>query len=157
VRNKLGGSNLSNQYFYQLPTLLPSAFSSRDKSFIVSRVLELTCTSNGLKDLYNDVVSINPAYDYRTGGDRSEFFIYDIQRRLIITAELDAYFAHMMGLGRDDLIYILNPSSMEPDYPSETFRGLRDSEIKEFGEYRTQRLVLEAWDRIVEPLRRGQT
>jgi len=45
---------------------------------------------------------------------------------------------------------------MGQGYPSETFRGLRDAEIKEFGEYRTQRLVLEAWDRIVEPLRRGQ-
>jgi hypothetical protein len=46
---------------------------------------------------------------------------------------------------------------MGPDYPTETFRGLRESEKREFGEYRTQRLVLEAWDRIVEPLRRGQS
>jgi len=33
-------------------------------------------------------------------------------------------------------------------YPSETFRVLKDREIREYGEYRTQRLVLEAWDRI---------
>jgi len=156
VRNKLGGSNLSNQYFYQLPALLPSAISVRDKLFIVPRVLELTCTSYGLKDLYRDVVSIVPEYDCRTAGEKRDFFVYDIQRRPTLIAELDAYFAHMMGLGREDLMYILDPSSIEPDYPSETFRGLRDSEIKEFGEYRTQRLVLEAWDRIIEPLRRGQ-
>lgn len=31
-------------------------------------------------------------------------------------------------------------------YPSETFRVLKNSELREFGEYRTQRLVLEAWD-----------
>jgi hypothetical protein len=78
VRNKLGGSNLSNQYFYQLPTMPPSAFSVRDKLFIVPRVLELTCTSYGLRDLYHDVVSILPAYDPRTASERRDFFVYDI-------------------------------------------------------------------------------
>jgi len=37
---------------------------------------------------------------------------------------------------------------MGPDYPSETFRVLKNNEICQFGEYRTQRLVLEAWDRL---------
>jgi len=31
------------------------------------------------------------------------------------------------------------------DFPSETFRVLKEKEIKQFGEYRTKRLVLEAW------------
>ena len=35
-----------------------------------------------------------------------------------------------------------------PDYPSETFRVLKEREIREFGEYRTARLVLDAWDRM---------
>jgi hypothetical protein len=38
---------------------------------------------------------------------------------------------------------------MGPDYPSETFRVLKNNEIRQFGEYRTQRLVLEAWDRFL--------
>ena len=38
---------------------------------------------------------------------------------------------------------------MGEDYPSETFRVLKDNESRQFGEYRTQRLVLEAWDRFV--------
>jgi hypothetical protein len=33
-----------------------------------------------------------------------------------------------------------------PDYPSETFRVLKKNEIAKYGEYRTARLVLEAWD-----------
>ncbi|MBF0145033.1 MAG: hypothetical protein HQL84_10575 [Magnetococcales bacterium] len=37
---------------------------------------------------------------------------------------------------------------MGPDHPSETFRGLKNNEMKEFGEYRTARLVLAAWDRL---------
>ena len=39
-------------------------------------------------------------------------------------------------------------SVMGEDYPSETFRVLKDNEIAKYGEYRTQRLVLEAWDRM---------
>jgi hypothetical protein len=34
------------------------------------------------------------------------------------------------------------------DFPGETFRVLKDKEEREFGEYRTPRLVLEAWDRL---------
>ena len=37
---------------------------------------------------------------------------------------------------------------MGADYPSETFRVLKNNEMREFGEYRTQRLVLAAWDRL---------
>jgi len=37
---------------------------------------------------------------------------------------------------------------MGPDCPSETFRVLKTNEIRQFGEYRTQGLVLEAWDRL---------
>jgi hypothetical protein len=32
------------------------------------------------------------------------------------------------------------------DFPGETFRVLKDKEIRLCGEYRTRRLVLEAWD-----------
>jgi hypothetical protein len=35
-----------------------------------------------------------------------------------------------------------------PDYPSETFRVLKQNEIRRFGEYRTARLVLAAWDKM---------
>ena len=32
--------------------------------------------------------------------------------------------------------------------PGETFRVLKKNEIRLFGEYRTRRLVLEAWDKM---------
>ncbi len=45
--------------------------------------------------------------------------------------------------------FVLDPSDpLGCDYPSETFRVLKNNEIRQFGEYRTQRLVLEAWDRL---------
>lgn len=42
-------------------------------------------------------------------------------------------------------------SSIRPmgdDYPSVTFPGLKRKEMAEFGEYRTRRRVLEAYDRL---------
>jgi hypothetical protein len=69
--------------------------------------------------------------------------------RARILAELDAYYARLYGLSRDELRYILDPADLlGPDYPSETFRVLKNNEIRQFGEYRTQRLVLESWDRL---------
>jgi len=38
---------------------------------------------------------------------------------------------------------------MGADYPSETFRVLQKNEIAKYGEYRTQRLVLTAYDELM--------
>jgi hypothetical protein len=46
-----------------------------------------------------------------------------------------------------ELRYILAPKEVHgEDFPGETFRVLKEKEIKQFGKYRTRRLVLEAWD-----------
>jgi hypothetical protein len=77
-------------------------------------------------------------------------FKWDPARRTLLRAELDAYYAYLYGLTRRELEYILDPKAvMGEDYPSESFRVLKENEIREFGEYRTQRLVLEAWDHFV--------
>jgi hypothetical protein len=53
------------------------------------------------------------------------------------------------GLTRDELGYILDPKDVYgTDFPGETFRVLKEKEEKEFGEYRTKRSVLDAWDRF---------
>jgi hypothetical protein len=70
-------------------------------------------------------------------------------RRALLRAELDAWYARAYGLTREELRYIIDPADvMGADYPSETFRVLKNNEMKKFGEYRTRRLVLEAWDRM---------
>ncbi|HMY00973.1 MAG TPA: hypothetical protein PKC44_14470, partial [Agitococcus sp.] len=82
-------------------------------------------------------------------GYYGEPFKFDPDRRAILRAELDAYYARLYGLTRDELRYILDPADvMGADYPSETFRVLKNNDIKAYGEYRTGRLVLEAWDRL---------
>jgi hypothetical protein len=74
-------------------------------------------------------------------------FIWDDDRRAHIRAELDARIARLYGVSRDDLRYILDPHDVEgPDFPGETFRVLKEKELRQYGEYRTRRLVLAAWD-----------
>lgn len=50
--------------------------------------------------------------------------------------------------GEFELRYILDRKDVYgPDFPSETFRVLKEKEEREYGEYQTRRLILEAWDR----------
>ena len=81
-------------------------------------------------------------------GEHDPYF-FDIDRRAILQAELDALFAHLYGLTSEDLHYILDPEDVCGEgCINETFRVLKTSEIRQFGEYRTKRLVLEAWERF---------
>lgn len=137
ARQKVGGVNFSFYYMAQLPVLPPSTYNRIAIDFIHSRVLELTYTSHDLKPWAEDLGYDGPP------------FRFDPERRALLRADLDAYYAHLYGLTRDELRYILDPADvMGPDYPSETFRVLKTNEIRQLGEYRTQRLALEAWDRL---------
>jgi hypothetical protein len=137
ARHKIGGTHMNFFIFKQLPVLPPSAYTQAAIDFIQPRVLELTYTAHDLKPWAEDLGYDGPP------------FIFDHERRALLRAELDDFYAHLYGLTRDELRYILDPADvMGPDYPSETFRVLKTNEIRQFGEYRTQRLVLEAWDRL---------
>lgn len=166
ARMKLGGTNLTYGYFRQFPVLPPSAYHEAALSFIVPRVMALTYTANDMtewaKALWNDSTPAMRQKMLELNGKNRKFsqensgstlacgpYIYDDIKRAILRAELDAYFARLYGLTRTELQYILDPHSvMGEDYPSETFRVLKEGEIAKYGEYRTQRLVLEAWDRM---------
>ena len=70
---------------------------------------------------------------------------WDEVRRAQLCAELDACYARLYGLTRDELRYILDPKEVHgEDFPGETFRVLKEKEIKLFGECRTRCLVLVA-------------
>jgi hypothetical protein len=144
-RQALGGTHLSDYIIKQLPVFPPDRYTDADLAFIVPRVLELTYTAHDLAAWGEDLA----AYDPRVSHERGRPFPWDPARRALLRAELDAYYARLYGLTRDELRYILDPADvMGPDYPSETFRVLRDNEIRTYGEYRTRRLVLEAFDRL---------
>ena len=93
----------------------------------------------------------NEHNDGREPGETFAPFNWRPERRWQLRGELDAYFAHLYGLTREELCYVLDPVAVfGEEFPSETFRLLRDRELKSVGEYRTQRLVLEAFDRLGE-------
>ncbi len=135
ARQKIGGTNFNFFIPKQLPVLPPDQYTEADLAFIVPRVLELTYTAHDLSGWAQDLGFNGPP------------FAFDPDRRAVLRAELDAYYARLYKLDRDELRYILDPADvMGADYPSETFRVLKNGELREFGEYRTRRLVLAAWD-----------
>jgi hypothetical protein len=149
ARQKIGGTNLNFFLVQQMAVLAPSQYRAELTRFLVPRTLELIYTAHDLQPFYDDIVADDPSFDPRSGRDRGRPFGWDPARRAHLRAELDAYFAHLYGLTRDELRFILDPKDVYgEDYPSETFRVLRDKEIDDFGEYRTRRLVLAAWDKL---------
>ncbi|GAA5175586.1 hypothetical protein GCM10025771_08170 [Niveibacterium umoris] len=146
ARHKVGGMHLNYFIYKQLPVLPPDRYTDTDLAFIVPRVLELTYTTDDLQAWGQDLA----AYDPRPAAEQGRPFAWNPERRAHLRAELDAYYARLYGLTRDELRYILDPKDvMGADYPSETFRVLKDNEMRAYGEYRTRRLVLEAWDRMI--------
>lgn len=149
VRQKLGGSTLNYFYVKQFPVLPRDRIDHGTALSIARRVLELVCTSEPMLGLYRDCLKESIELDKRDEKQRGSPWSWNVSRRHVLRSELDALFAKLYGLTREELGFILHPQAvMGDDYPSQTFRTLRDKEISACGEYRTQRLVLEAWDRL---------
>jgi hypothetical protein len=165
VRQKLGGTSMNFFYVKQFPVLPPKAYTLPNIKFIIPLVIELVYTAWDLQPFAADIGYCGPPLRW------------DEERRSILRAELDAYYAYLYDLNRKQLRYILDPADLteaeledildpweevadplEPDgyaaradastFPGETFRVLKDKEIRKYGEYRTRRLVLEAWQRL---------
>ncbi|PAT41769.1 Eco57I restriction-modification methylase domain-containing protein [Vandammella animalimorsus] len=137
ARQKIGGTHLKYHVKKQIVNLPPDHYTEADLAFIVPRVLELTYTAHDLSAWAQDLGYDGPP------------FAFDPDRRATLRAELDAYYAKLYGLTREELRYILDPADIEgDDYPSETFRVLKNKELTQFNEYRTQRLVLQAWQAL---------
>jgi hypothetical protein len=165
-RMKIAGTNMNFFFVKQLPVLPPDKYTEADLFFIVPRVLELVYTAWDLELFAREVWQECPrglreaiarrwqeccGSSPRVHPDAGVVppFRWDAARRAIIRAELDACYAKLYGLTRDELRYILDPQEIYgEDFPGETFRVLKEKETRHFGEYRTRRLVLEAWDRL---------
>lgn len=146
ARQKLGGTTMNYFYFKQINAIPKDSYSNKDRSFILPRVCELVYTSHELQPFVEDLA--DEAKELGVSLPQAPY-VWNSERRAVIRAELDAYYAKLYGLTREELLYILDPQdAMGEDWPSETFRGLKEGEIREFGEYRTKRLVLEAWERV---------
>ncbi len=176
ARQKVGGTNFSFFIFYQLPMLPKNIFDDRIINEINIKVTELVYTSWDIKAFADDVwkesdeelkAAIKKQWEENKAATGSHTwnppawceidkegcplppFKWDEERRAILKAELDAIYAKLYGLTDEELRYILDPQDVYgPDFPGETFRVLKEKEIRLYGEYRTKRLVLEAWERM---------
>ncbi|MGH3968319.1 MAG: Eco57I restriction-modification methylase domain-containing protein, partial [Mycobacterium sp.] len=140
ARQKFAGSNM--QYFIvkQLACPRPQDFDDIAPwrrtltlaEWIRPYILELTYTSGRLKPFADDL------------GDSGPPFRWDPERRALLRADLDAAFFHIYGLDRDEAEHVLD-----------SFPVIRKYEEREVGEYRTRRLVLEAYDRMSAAIANG--
>jgi len=188
ARQKIGGTHLTYNYLNQLPVLPPSFYTAEALAFVVPRVLELVYTAEDMRPLAEAILAQigvegwNSWFPHKPVSVSSPStlpspFIWNEERRALLRAELDAWYARAYGLTRKQLRYILDPADLtrrelqnildpweevtdpldpagyearckSSDWPGETFRVLKEKELTKFGEYRTRRLVLEAWARL---------
>jgi len=66
-------------------------------------------------------------------------FRWDTGRRTLIRAEIDALLLRAYGVDRSDADHIMD-----------TFGAMQKAEVRQWGEYRTKRLVLERYDALIE-------
>lgn len=146
TRQKIGGSHASISFVKQFPVLTPEQVSSSGyEQDIVERVARLCWFNHDLDSWMEELREECPKeYDLP-----EEPVIWDEGQRAVWQAELDAIFAHLYGLTTEDLRYILDPEDVcGKGCINETFRVLKERELRELGEYRTKRLVMEAWNKF---------
>ncbi|ALG06924.1 hypothetical protein [Kibdelosporangium phytohabitans] len=135
ARQKHIGVHLNFHVVKQLPVLEPAAYDARtpwqpDQSlgeWISMRVLELSYTAWDMQPYARDL------------GDDGPPFQWNEERRAQLRAELDAAYLQLYGLDRSDAEHVID-----------SFFVLRKNEERQYGEFRTRRLVLAAYDAIAE-------
>jgi hypothetical protein len=83
ARQKVGGTNMTQNYVKQLAAPRPDSITANDGAFLCERILELTYTTNSLQEWAHDLGYDGPP------------FRFDPERRSLLRAELDAYYAHL--------------------------------------------------------------
>ncbi len=148
ARQKVGGSHMSMFILKQMPFPSPDQISDKIKWEMAKRVIELTYFNHDMdawaEELWEEMTDEQRNEMPNVG--QKEPFIFDPDRRAVLQAELDAIVAHLYGLTTDELRYIIDPEDIcGPGCINETFRVLKERELREYGEYRTRRLVLDAF------------
>jgi hypothetical protein len=140
ARQKLSGVHMKYFTAKQIACPTPDTFSQpsawrADRTlaeWVTPYVLELSYTSWRLQPYAQEM------------GDGGPPFRWDPERRSLLRADLDAAMLHVYGLTRGDAEHVLD-----------SFFLIRKYEERDHGEYRTRRLVLDAYDRMSAARTRG--
>ena len=141
ARQKLGGTHMTFFILKQLPVFPPSEYQEICKwdnrnslgDWILPRALELTYTAWDLEPFAKDCGYDGPP------------FRWNEERRFLLRCELDAAYFHLYGIERDDVDYIM-----------ETFPIVKRKDEKQYGEYRTKRVILEMYDEMRRAMETGE-
>jgi len=125
VRQKITTTYLNYFLVEQFPVFPPEYYSKELLDLIVPKVLKLNYNSTDLQEFANDL------------GYYGTPFKWDLQKKAKKQAKLDAIYAHLYKIRREDLIYIID-----------SFKVLRSQEFSEYDEFKTKRLILEAYDKL---------
>jgi len=123
VRNKLGGTSLNHFIVKQLPIVPLCNYSPKIKNLIDKKVFALT---------YNCYDLIEFARDF---GYEKEPIHWNDKERFKLQCELDAMYAHLYGLNKEEMDYILD-----------TFPIVKRKDIAKYGSYRTKETILALYD-----------
>ena len=142
VRQKNAGTHLNMTLMRQFACPAPGVFgqsapwlqSVKLAAWVRPYVLELAYTSWRVKPYARDMHDDGPPFRWAP------------ERRALLRADLDAAFLHLYGLTRDEAEHILD-----------SFPIVRRYEERDLGEYRSRRLVLDAYDRMAEAIANGGT
>jgi hypothetical protein len=140
ARQKISGTGMSYFVVKQLACPSPEVFTQPAAwrpeitlaDWVRPYVLELSYTSQRLKPYAEDL------------GDGGPPFRWDAERRALLWADLDASFLHVYALTREEAEHVID-----------SFFVVRKYDERDHGEYRTKRLVLEAYDRMAAAIAKG--
>lgn len=133
IRQKLGGTNIGHFITQQMPVIPPHVLNREclwdtrvtNSDWLVRRSAELFGTSYRLSPVLRDM------------GLAGQPFVWDVERRSGIRAEIEAACFHLYGISRADAEYVMDE-----------FVIVKRKDEAKFGEYRTKTLMLEAYDAI---------
>jgi len=126
VRQKIGSStNMTFFFVEQFPIIPFELYSPKISEFIIPKVISLLYTSNEIA-----------AFAKKLGFDKP--FKWEEEKRRILKAELDALYFILYGFSIDEIEYVLD-----------TFLVLKKYDMENFGEYLSKRLILEAFNELI--------
>ena len=131
ARQKIGSTHFTLVHLEQIP-VPPPAIVAEAADWITPHMLELCYTAWDMAPFGADLGYNGPP------------FRWDNHRRALIQAEIDALMFRLYGIDRADTGYVLD-----------TFERIQKDDTKQWGEYRTKRLILERYDAMDEADRNG--
>ena len=122
-RQKVSSTHLNFFIIKQLPIIHPDKYTIRILELIKKNILELTFTSTSITGFANYL------------GFDGEPFIWNEKKRFQLQCELEAIYAHLYCLEKEDMDYIL-----------ESFPIVKRKDIAKYGSYRTKETILQLYD-----------